>query len=314
MRALWNRPGGSPDSPRFALSDFERMRGHICPRIYVDSPRRGPMMIPIFCPLCELDILEIMTAAGTCGATVIALVSILIFVVILPAMSRPSLEIRYLDNQDPYVITGDAILTEPSLTAPTSPAIFIRVGVENTSKNAARNVSLKFSRLADRDKVKDSGFVPYDMNWADTRESNRAILAPKEEGLIDLFLGLQDDPEFWWFQPWDFYHSLHLGTYTLPTSPLEPLVSYIELIAYAENLAKPKAVVFEVTYAQVRRYTEFRMRPVKIKIRDRREIMRELEGQKGYKEKLAQFMKDPAWKDKEKANRPKSFWERLLRK
>ncbi|MCH8877549.1 MAG: hypothetical protein IIA89_12115 [Chloroflexi bacterium] len=251
------------------------------------------MMIPIFCPLCEPDILEIMTAFGTCGATVIALVSILYIAVIRPWMSRPSLEIRYLNKRDPYITTGNAILTGSPPPAMTSPAIFIRVGVENTSKTAARNVSLKFSRLADRDKVKNSAFVPYDMNWADTGGSNRAILAPKEEGLIDLFLGLYEDPESWWFQPWDIDHSLHIGNISgLPTSPDEPLVSYIELIAYAENLAKPKVVVFEVTYAQIRTYTKFQMKPVKAKIRTMREIMRELQDQKGYEEKLAQLMKD----------------------
>lgn len=93
------------------------------------------------------------------------------------------------------------------------------------------------------------GFIPYDLSWVDTGDTRREILGKREEGLVELIIGVRSDPESWWLQPYDPLHSIGFGNLGgLPETPEPPFKAFLQVTAYAENLAEPVVQLFEATY------------------------------------------------------------------
>lgn len=198
-------------------------------------------------------------AIGTIMASLIALFSILYFELLRPLLQKPSLEIKF-ENLSPYSSLTHVILGGKPPGIKTSIARIIRVGIRNNSKFPARGVRVKFKALANKDLRQNRGFISYDLPWVDIEDSRREILAKSEEALVDLFIGVKDDPEAWWLQPYDPIHSRGFGNIAgLPKTPQNPFIAYIELIAYAENLERPVSQVFEIIYDEPKKLKSLNM-------------------------------------------------------
>jgi hypothetical protein len=187
-------------------------------------------------------------AIGTITASIVALFSVLYFELIKPSRNRPALRLKFEDVPPYSSLTNLNIAGRPPRVH-TSIARLIRIGVLNTSKVPARGVRLKFRALAGDDLEAHNGLIPYDLPWVDIEGSRREILSKDEEAYVEFIVGVKDDPEAWWFQPYDPSHSIGFGNLAgLPQTPEPPFTAHAELVACAENLETPAIQVFEITY------------------------------------------------------------------
>jgi hypothetical protein len=198
-------------------------------------------------------------ACGTILSALVALISIIYFEFIKPKFEQPKLVIIFKKERKYSLLS--VIPTNPSLgiDSPTCKAYYIRVGVKNISKIPARNVRIKFSRLADENCIENLFFISYDLSWTDLRIPNREILVKNEEALADLFMYNELYPDAWWFQP---HNSDRIGFGSINGLPLSvemPDKAFIELTALADNMNNPLSTTFEISYEEPYKIGKFIM-------------------------------------------------------
>ncbi len=187
-------------------------------------------------------------AVGTIAAAVVALFGLLYFEAIRPWIRQPKLSIVFEDGL-PFKSTREIEIARNETRTLTSWAYLIRVGVKNTSKTNARGVRIKFSNQGNSDRYTEHGFISYDLEWVDTNEIRREALGKNELAYADFLISVKDDPEFWWFQPYNFSMKSGYGHAAgLPKTNNPPDIAYLEFTAYAENSSKVARSVYKVEY------------------------------------------------------------------
>jgi hypothetical protein len=177
------------------------------------------------------------------------------------------LQLRY-EQRRPYASTTEFVIAGKFPNQVTSLARQIRVGVVNTSKVPARGVRVKLNGVGGKDRRRDDLLIPYDLPWVDTGEKNRDLLAGNEEAFVELLIGVQKDAQAWWYQPYDPTHSTGFGGPAgLPETPEPPFTAYVELVAYAENLADPAVQTFELAYDKATKLGSLKMSPTSSKLK-----------------------------------------------
>lgn len=208
-------------------------------------------------------------AIGTVAAAVSALFGLIYFEVIRPWCRQPKLIILF-ENGVPYQSTRELVIAQNEQKMLTSWAYLIRVGVKNTSKTTARGVRIKFSKQGNFERYSEIGFIPYDLEWVDTNETRREVLGVNEVACAEFLVSVKKDPDFWWFQPYNFTSKIGYGhALGLPTTNNPPDTAYLEFTAYAENSTKISRKVYRVEYEKPNdNFRYFKIFPSKDEIMD----------------------------------------------